>query len=185
LLALRTLEHLQHRIERVILLSPCVSRRALKWSMPRQWLFKASIMGMKNAALLSGIHRLMNTPQLETPLSCTLSRMGNIHRSILEQKNALHMPLSTLDVFTYTFEEILTTEYHYAHAPFATPCHFGMSIYDDLLDYDLTELIVRRQFQQITVQQFTLPYHQPPEPPTFEWLVREFGGFLDEVPETA
>ncbi len=60
LLALRTLEHLQDRIEKVILLSPCVSRRALKWSMARQWAFKASIKAMKNQRLLQGIHYVMN-----------------------------------------------------------------------------------------------------------------------------
>ena len=43
LLALRTLEHLRDRIDKVILLSPCVSKRALKWSTARQWAFKASI----------------------------------------------------------------------------------------------------------------------------------------------
>ena len=41
LLALRTLEHLKDRTDKVILLSPCVSKRALKWSRPRQWAFKA------------------------------------------------------------------------------------------------------------------------------------------------
>src|SRR5512138_1117148 len=46
LLALRTLEHLQDRIEKVVLLTPCVSRRALKCSRPRQLAFKASIKAM-------------------------------------------------------------------------------------------------------------------------------------------
>lgn len=181
LLALRTLEHLQDRIDRVLLLSPCVSRRALKWSAPRQLLFKASIRGMKNSTLLSGVHWLMNSPPLEKPLTCALSRFSNIDKRILEQKNALRMPISTLDVFAYTMDEIFKIEYRYPHAPFKIPCYFGMSVNDDILDYDMTERIVRENFLSPTVQKFTHPYHQPPEPPTFEWLVKEFGRFLDMI----
>ena len=39
--------------------------------------------------------------------------------------------------------------------------------------------IVRQYFTDLSVQTFTHPYHQPPEPPTFEWLNQEFGQFLD------
>lgn len=181
LLALRTLEHLQDRIDKVILLSPVVSRRALKWSMPRQWAFKASIKALKNQTLLKGIHQVMNSPQTEKPLTFALSKVSGVDRRILENKNALRMPISTLDVFAYTLDEIFQTEYQYEKAPFRIPCYFGMSVNDDILDYGLTEQIVRAHFQQLTVQKFTHPYHQPPEPPTFEWLNREFGQFLEMV----
>ena len=181
LLALRTLEHLQDRIEKVILLSPCVSRRALKWSTLRQWAFKASIKAMKNQMLLHGIHYVMNAPRMEKPLTYALSKVSKVDRRILEHKNALRMPITTLDVFAYTLDEIFQTEYRYERAPFQVPCYFGMSVNDDILQYDLTEQIVRRHFQQITVQTFTHPYHQPPEPPTFEWLNQEFGQFLEKI----
>ena len=181
LLALRTLEHLQDRIERVILLAPCVSRRALKWSTPRQWAFKASIKVMKNPALLQSAHYLMNAPRLEKSLTYVLSKFSKVDRRILENKNALRMPLSTLDVFAYTMDEIFQMEYQYAHTPFKHPCYFGMSVNDDILDYNLTEQIVRRHFRNLTIQKFTHPYHQPPKPPTFEWLNSEFGQFLDMI----
>jgi pimeloyl-ACP methyl ester carboxylesterase len=181
LLALRTLEYLHNRIDRVILLSPCVSRRALKWSWRRQWFFKASVKVMKNSYVLRSTHHIMNLSYLETPLTYAISKVSNIDRRILKHKNAIHMPLSTLDVFTCTVDEILQIEYRYAEAPFKNPCYFGMSINDDLLDYNLTERIVRGHFEQITVQTFTHPYHQPPEPPTFKGLNQEFGQLLDVI----
>jgi pimeloyl-ACP methyl ester carboxylesterase len=181
LLALRTLECLRDRIEKVILLSPCMSHRALKWSTPRQWLFKASIKAMKNPTLLQGAHYMMNAPRLEKPLTYALSKFSKVDRRILENKNALRMPLSTLDVFAYTLDEIFQIEYQYTDAPFTNSCYFGMSINDDILDYNLTEQIVCQHFQQLTIQKFTHPYHQPPEPPTFEWLNREFSPFLDVI----
>lgn len=180
LLALRTLEHLHDRIEKVILLSPCVSRRALKWSTPRQWAFKASIWAMKRQTFLSGIHYVMNAPSLEKSLIYALSKASNVDRRILETKNALRMPITTLDVFAYTLGEIFQTEYQYS-GKFPNACYFGMSVNDDILHYDLTEQIVQKHFQKITIQKFTHPYHQPPEPPTFEWLNREFGQFLDKI----
>jgi len=143
--------------------------------------FKASIKAMKNSYVLKGTHHVMNMQYLETPLTYAISKVSNIDQRILRHKNAIRMPLSTLDVFTYTVDEILQMEYRYAHAPFENPCYFGMSINDDLLDYNLTEQIVRQHFEQISIQQFTHPYHQPPEPPTFEWLVSKFGHFLDMI----
>jgi len=151
----------------------------LKWSTPRQWAFKASIKVMKNETLLQGIHYVMNAPRFEKPLTYALSKASSVDRRILENKNALQMPLSTLDVFAYTLGEIFEIEYQYEGAPFNIPCYFGMSINDDILDYDLTERIVRRHFRQLTVQRFTHPYHQPPDPPTYDWLNRKFGQFLE------
>ncbi|HKI54694.1 MAG TPA: alpha/beta hydrolase [Anaerolineales bacterium] len=180
LLALRTLEHLKNRIEKVILLSPCVSRRALRWSRPRQLAFKASVRVMKNSTLLQGVHYVMNAQRLEKPLTYALSKFSNIDRRILENKSALRMPVSTLDVFAYTVDEIFQTEYQYA-GMFKNSCYFGMSINDDILNYNLTEQIVQKHFQNITIQKFTHPYHQPPEPPTFEWLNREFSQFLKRI----
>lgn len=181
LLTLRTLEHIQERVEKVILLSPVVSRRALKWSWQRQLLFKASVRMMENPFLLKGTHRVLNIPQLEIPLVYTLSKFSSVDRRILESKHAIRLPLSTLDVFAHTMEEILALEYQSCHAPFKKPCYFGMSVNDDILEYELTEQIVVRLFERVKIQKFSLPYHQPPEPPTFEWLVKEFGHFLELV----
>ena len=136
---------------------------------------------MKNQKLLQGIHYVMNAPQLEKPLTYALSKASKVDRQILESKHALRMPITTLDVFADTMDEIFQTEYQYADAPFQSPCYFGMSINDDILNYDLTAEIVRSHFQDLTIQKFTHPYHQPPKPPTFEWLNSEFGQFLDVI----
>jgi hypothetical protein len=73
-------------------------------------------------------------------------------------------------------------EYASSTGPFPHQCFFGMSIYDDMLDYETTLNIVRDHFTDLTVQTFTLPYHQPPEPPTFDWLMEEFSKFLEIIP---
>ena len=179
LLALRTLEALQERIENVILLSPCVSKRALKYSSYRQWGFRWASAALKVPLVQQGAVRLMHTEKIERPLIYAFSAISSIDKSILESKDALKIPQTTLDVLAYTVDEIFNTEYSYPGKPFPHPCYFGMSLYDDLLDFDLTLEIVRQHFSDLLVQTFTLPYHQPPEPPTFEWMVQKFGHFLD------
>lgn len=179
LLALRTLEHLQNRIERVILLSPCVSQRALKYSSPHKTMFRVAARALQYSAVQYGAHRLMNTSALESALILALSKFSNVQPSILKSKDALKIPISTLDVLAYTLEEIFTMEYVPSRAQFNIPCYFGMSVNDDLLHYDLTERFMHDHFSALTIQTFTHPYHQPPKPPTFEWLLQEFGTFLD------
>lgn len=179
LLAMRTLEHLQDRIDRVILLSPCVSQRALKYSASRKIAFRAVAKALKWQAVRWSANRLMTTKALERPLIYSIGKFGNVKRSILESKNALKIPPATLDVLAHTLDEIFNMEYRSASGEFRIPCYFGMSINDDILDYSLTEQIVREHFPEITIQKFTHPYHQPPKPPTFEWLVQEFGPFLE------
>lgn len=109
--------------------------------------------------------------------------MGNLDEQILKTRNVLRIPQSTLDVLTCTVQEIFSINYSYPSKPFRQKCFFGMSIYDDLLDYDKTLSVVREHFDDLTVRHFTLPYHQPPVTPTYEWLQENFSGFLDLLPE--
>lgn len=179
LLALRTLEHLRDRIDKFILLSPCVSKRALRFSPAHQLLLRNAARALKVSSIQQGAHRLMTTPALEDTLIFLLSKFTHVQPSILKSKNALDIPVPTLDVFAHTLEEIFTMEYRPIRGQFDIPCYFGMSINDDLLHYELTEQRVRELFPNLVMQRFTHPYHQPPHPPTFEWLVQDFGHLLD------
>ena len=181
LLALRTLEALQERIENVILISPCVSKRALLYSPSRQWGFRLLSAAFKRSLVQQSAVQLMHNKYMERPLIYALSKFANIEESILKTKNALNIPQSTLDVLAYTLDEIFSLDYDYPQKPFLHPCYFAMSRYDDLLDYVTTLEIVKEHFGDLTTRAFTLPYHQPPEPPTFDWLNQEFGTFLQLV----
>ncbi|MFC1936540.1 alpha/beta fold hydrolase [Chloroflexota bacterium] len=181
LLAMRTLEQLQSRIDRVILLSPLVSKRALKFSTAQMLLLQTAVAALRQDLTQETAVRILQNDNLEKPLISLLSRISNIEKSILESKDTLKIPITTLDVFAHTMGEILEMEYQYNGPPFETPCYFGMSVNDDMLEYKITEPIVRQHFTNIQMQQFDLPYHQPPLPPTFEWLYSKFSQFLDLV----
>ncbi len=178
LLAMRTLEHLQDRINKVILLSPLLSQETLKYKNPKKWVIKQAMNVLKRPKAQMAAYQIMHSEFLEKPLMYSISKVTNIEQSILKSKDALHIPLSTLDVFEHTVGEIFEIEYQDGTPPIDTPCFFGMSIYDDMIDYQMTEEIVQKYFRNLTMQKFYHPYHQPPEPPSFEWLVNGFDEFL-------
>jgi len=178
LLALRTLDYLKDRIENVILLSPVVSCRAVKYSQPKQLLLKAMAGALQRRRVREIVYRVLHSERLERPMISGVSAFSNIDRRILEEKG-LKLPITTLDVLGHTLGEILGSEFNSSSSPFKMPCFFAMSIYDDLLDYELTESIVRDHFTNLTMRKFYLPYHQPPQAPTFDWLMEEFGSFLE------
>jgi pimeloyl-ACP methyl ester carboxylesterase len=180
LLALRTLDYLKHRIDNAILLSPVVSRRAVRYSQPKKLVMRGLAGALKRPRIRHVVHQVLNSDRMEAPLLYGISRFSNIDRRILAEKNAIRLPITTLDVFAHTLGEILETEFQ-SSTPFTMPCFYAMSIYDDLLDYELTSSIVRGLFSNLTMRKFYLPYHQPPHPPTFEWLVEEFGSFLETM----
>lgn len=180
LLALRTLEHLQKRIEKVILMAPLVTKRALKYTANQQWLFQQAVKILKMRRAQQTAVQILRTEALHGPLIQALSYFSNIDRKILESKDALNIPVSTLDVLSYTVDEILNTEFK-TQQIFSTPCYFGMSVYDDLIEYELTEQIIQENFNQLKIQKFYHPYHQPPDPPTFQWLVDQFYPLLELI----
>ena len=182
LLAMRTLEALQDRIENVFLLAPCVSQRALLFSSTRQWWLKHIFATLKSQTVQEQLLRMMHSGHFDQALFAVLSKMGKLDEDVLKTRDALRIPQSTLDVLAYTLQEIFSVDYSYTEKPFQHKCYFGMSVYDDLLDYDTTLDVVEKHFDDLTVQHFTLPYHQPPETPTYEWLTDEFGGFLEALP---
>ncbi len=100
---------------------------------------------------------------------------GNALRNTL-----LSLPGSTLDVLTYQINEILCTDPISEVEVCNTPCIFGMSRLDPLLSFELTKKSILGKFRNVWVESYDLPYHQPPEPFTFEGLNREYGGVLEK-----
>ena len=78
LLALRTLEALEHRIDHVILLSPLVSYRALLYSSARQWGFRQVSSLMKIPSMQKRLIKVMHSGNFDDVLINVLNRATNI-----------------------------------------------------------------------------------------------------------
>ena len=181
LLTMKTIEHLQDRIDTVILIAPYVSSKALKYSGARRAVFDMISRLLVRDDFQEFAIKMMRSETAKPFLIRLMSAVGDVDRKILEGKDALNLPASTLDVFAYTLREILTQDWRPTTVPFPMHCYFGMSIYDNLLDYETTLDITKGLFKSLTVQEFYYPYHQPPEPPTFESLVADYQQFLDKI----
>jgi len=181
ILALTTLNRLRQRIEKVILLSPVVSRRALRFSGPRLQLLKGMVRALRYPRIRSGVLRSMRSPQLNGFLAQAIARAGRVETSISVGEVFLKISDSTADVLSYQLAEMLDFEMLAQAAPFEQPCYFAMSVRDPLLSFDTTLEIVQRSFPKVHVERFQFPFHQPPRPPTFEELNQHYGGLLDVI----
>ena len=109
------------------------------------------------------------------------SQVTNIDKQILEDKEIKDFPAVDPGCDGRSMNELLNWNYHSKHSPFSFPTYFGMSLYDDLIDYEKTLEIVKGLFTNLKTEKFYLPYHQPPVPYTFEELVENFGQFLEMI----
>ncbi len=177
ILALTTLKRLRQRIEKVLLLSPVVSSRALRLSAPRRKILKGMVRVLRNPRVRSSVLRTMRKPRLSRFLSRGISRAGKVEKSISIEEVFLQISESTADVLCYQLAETLNFELQ--DQSFEQTCYFGMSVRDPLLSFDTTLDVVKRHFPKIHVEKFQFPFHQPPRPFTFEEMNQNYGGLLD------
>jgi hypothetical protein len=85
---------------------------------------------------------------------------------------------STLEVLGCQINEILTVEFPQPEAKHATPCFLAMSVNDPVLDFETTLNVAESHFESVEVFRTSEPYHQPPEPFTYEGLN---GGYYETV----
>ena len=181
LLGLRTLDHLLPRIDRMILVSPALDKDALLFSPFKKVAIKTASSALKFDLFKKAVVDVMHGDRTYNAFAEFISRVTNIDKQILVEKEIKNFPPSTLEVMAASMSELLNLSYFSEHAPFSLPTYFGMSLYDDLIDYDKTLAIVEGLFTNLKTEKFNLPYHQPPVPYTFEELIENFGQFLDMI----
>lgn len=181
ILALTALIRLRQRIEKVILLSPVVSQRALRFSGLRRQLLKAMVSVVRNPRVRSGVLRSIRSSRLNGFLSQAIAQAGKVESSIPVGEVFLKISDSTADVLCYQLAEMLNFEMQAQSTPFEQQCYFAMSVHDPLLSFDTTLDIVKRNFQKVHVEKFQFPFHQPPKPFTFEEMNRNYGQLLEII----
>jgi pimeloyl-ACP methyl ester carboxylesterase len=179
ILAMRTFKHLSGRIDRIILIAPCLSHRALPFSSLR-------------LSLLYGLNRVLTHPKIQErfydlirnkhTVSLTvkaLQKVGRLETTIPLERKLLNTSASTIAVLNAQVNEILTAEFDVAPTKYKTPCYFAMSVHDPLLQFETTLQIVQAHFENVHTMRLAYPFHQPPAPFTFEELNRDFYETVD------
>jgi pimeloyl-ACP methyl ester carboxylesterase len=184
ILTLRILNQIQPRINRLILLSPCVSHITVRYSPLRINLLRALAAMLIRRSPQSFFLKMMHNRVLVDYVLLMLKNWGHVEfYGDALRKTLLSLPASTLDVLTCQINEILNEDPISEVGVCDLPCILGMSRLDPLLDFHMTKELIQGKFRNLWVESYDLPYHQPPEPFTFEGLNREYGGLLEKFPQ--
>jgi pimeloyl-ACP methyl ester carboxylesterase len=180
ILAMQTFKRLPHRIDRMIMIAPCVDHHAIP--LPA---FRRSVLYHFNELL--GIprvrkyfHNLIHNERTVHMVVKALQKVGRLERASQLERKLLATPESTLAVLNAQIHEVFTTEFDVELAKHNTPCYFAMSIHDPILCFDTTLEVLQRHFVEVNTVRLTYPFHQPPDPFTFEELNRDFYETVDE-----
>jgi len=174
ILAMRTFKHLSTRIDRLVLIAPCLGRRALPFSPLRLFLLDKSNRLLSHPRIQRRFVDLIHNPRTISMTVKTLQKIGRIEATIPLQEKLPRTTAHTISVLNSQINEILTTEFETGPEKYDTPCYFAMSIHDPLLRFDTTHRILQDHFANVNTVRLTYPFHQPPAPFTYEELNRDF-----------
>jgi pimeloyl-ACP methyl ester carboxylesterase len=182
ILTIKIYQRLNDRVDNVIMISPCLTHRAILLSRNQIRLVLAFNQIFKQCLVRKAFLRLLHNPRTVTLGFHFLQRIGRLESTIELRPKLLTISESTLEVLSCQVKEIMTIHFPDPAQRYITPCFFWMSVNDPVLDYKKTLGVVKAHFAHVEVVQSDIPYHQPPKPLTYEGLNREFydtvGGFL-------
>ncbi|MDO8881092.1 MAG: alpha/beta hydrolase [Coriobacteriia bacterium] len=179
ILALRALQQLGERVDKVGLLSPCVSSRALMRPPIDRALISAAVSALEHRLPRRALAWLLGNERAVRLVVWFMCDIGGFETPTDLRGRLMSYSASTLAVLVAQVREILTVTEEDLAGPYPQPCFFGMSEHDPLLDYVCTERFVRENFADLISERFDWSYHAPPVPPTFDDYVRDYGSLLD------
>lgn len=179
ILAMHTFKHLSDRVDRLMMIAPCIDHRAVQYSPFRLALLYNLMSFLSRPKVEKRFNDLIHDEHAVHWIVKAMQKIGHLERTIPLEEKLPRTPRSTLPVLNAQLREILTTEFDIEEKKYNTPCYFAMSINDPLLYFDTTLEILRRHFETVNTVRLTYPFHQPPAPFTFDELNREFHETLD------
>jgi pimeloyl-ACP methyl ester carboxylesterase len=179
ILAMRTFKLLSQRIDRMILIAPCLGHRALPFSRLRLRMLYKSNQLLSHPKVQERFVNLIHNPHTVSMTVKTLQKVGRLEDTIPLKEKLPKTKASTIAVLNAQIKEILTTDFEVEPNKFDTPCYFAMSIHDPLLCFETTHNILQKHFANVSTVRLGYPFHQPPIPFTYEELNRDFHETVD------
>ena len=174
ILAMQTFKLLAHRVDRMILIAPCLGHRALPFSRLRRSLLHKSNQLLSHPKVQQKFVSLIRNPGTISITVKVLQRIGRLEDNIPLREKLPRTKASTISVLTAQINEILIAEFAVEANKYSTPCYFAMSIHDPLLRFETTQDILQSHFENVNTVKLYYPFHQPPAPFTYEELNRDF-----------
>jgi pimeloyl-ACP methyl ester carboxylesterase len=180
ILTMKTYKRLSHKVDNVILLSPCLTHRAIQLSRTRMRLALMVTRAINRPLARRAFLGLLHSPRTVTLAFRFLQMIGRLESTIELRPKLLTISESTLDVLANQMNEIATVEFLPPKEKSTTPCFFWMSVNDPVLDFESTLAVARAYFSNLEVVRSDIPYHQPPDPLTYEGLMRDYYELVGE-----
>ena len=179
-LAMQTLFHLQERVERIILFAPAITHRALPFPRPLKLGLRLWLRLMCCESVCHIFVRLIRHEGFRRVFTNIIQRLGAVEDGDRLGRRLLALEWFTFHTLARQLYEVLCLEYPLPAELYRQPCHFAMSVNDPLLNFETSLAAVHAQFAQVQVKRLTMPYHQTPEPPTYQGLVEAYRSFIEE-----
>jgi pimeloyl-ACP methyl ester carboxylesterase len=181
ILTLAALGHLVRRIDKVILISPLIDSSALCISPFNKLFLRGLVQITQSPGIQKAIHRSLQSDIGSTFWAQFSARAGNVEHPDRVKENLRATPLCTIQVLTKQMDEIFNTHRFAGSAHYTHPCYFVMSDIDPLIDFSFTLAALRQMFPNIDETRLHLPYHQPRELPTLDFLNRTYPHLLNKM----
>ncbi|MCA9390291.1 alpha/beta hydrolase [candidate division WWE3 bacterium] len=186
ILSLRIVQQLEAKIDSLILVSPCVSYRALTYTKVQISLVRILDRIFKSTMMQRFVTWIAHHEATVEIIVFLTRYLGNIRLDDTFRERLLTLPMHTLDVLINQINEVVYQDFD---AEGWTPeqkknisTYFAMSVNDPILDFETTRKWIEAHFTSCQTVSFDFPYHQPPVPLTFEDFNRDFGDFLFGIP---
>lgn len=180
ILALATLHKLDKRITKIILIAPCVTSHAIKYSPSRMKVVRLVHRLSERPSIENGLLRLMHSTKTVGLVIKLLNHLGKVEKTMKLKEKLLSLPKSTLDVLIGQTNAILTADFSQI-GKFDQPAFFAMSVHDPLLDFTQTLAFMEVHFTKLSVKRSYFPYHQPPRPFSFSRLNTSYKDLLNVI----
>ena len=173
IVAMKTFFYLHQRIDRLMLIAPCLTKQAVRLSRLRIGFVRKINKFLGLPVVQSVFFKLLKFGLFRYVIVKFFRRLGNIEQAVELEKKLAEIHITTLEVLTAEIEEILTVEFP-SLKTYPTPCYFAMSIYDPLLNYQRSLKEAQTHFENLNSIELYFPFHQPPQPFTFHELNENF-----------
>jgi esterase/lipase len=180
-LAMRTMFHLENRINKIVLLSPVVSHDSLKYSNFKKNTMKFIMWLLSNKTICQVSVSLMTSKLLNKPLGKIFRNFANIEDSIPLESKLKEIKNSTIDVLVRQIIETLNLDFEVKEKKFKQKLIFAMSVKDPMISFERTLSILNDHFESIDAEIYYYPYHQPEVLPTFEEFNRDYQKFFNKM----
>ncbi len=184
LLALRTLQAMPDRVDRLGLLSPYVGKEALLHSDAKIGALRTMLGALRTEVARRGMVAALHTPVGRSFVSWFMQSAGKFETPTDIRGRLAAFSVHSLEVLIAQTTEVLTTSTAELAGPYDVPCLFGMSEFDTMLDFGTTQRFIHGSFADVAEDVWDFPYHAPPEPFTLEDYERDYHALLAWEPAT-